>query len=281
MARLYHGQVSAGRSVELRYRVVDVFSARPLAGNALCVVLDPCPEPVMAAIARETNLSETTFPVVTGPSSYDVRIFTPAGELPFAGHPSLGTAWVLGPGRWEQTSPGATIVVETDGDGARMHQPVPVFERAVAQQARDALGLPTEDAPDGGAWRASAGGLSHLLVLTDAPLEGLRPDLGAVARAAGAARATTVGVVRRLGDDLLQARVFVPSQGIPEDPGTGSAAGPIAVLARRFWRTAEQVTIRQGDEVGRPCRIEVGISADGSPVVGGRVAPCAEGVFSL
>lgn len=71
----------------LRYRIVDVFTDVPLAGNALCVVLDPCPEPVMTAIAREVNLSETTFPVVTGEDSYEMRIFTPSAELPFAGHP--------------------------------------------------------------------------------------------------------------------------------------------------------------------------------------------------
>src|SRR5205814_166060 len=84
---------------------------RARAGNAVCVVLDPCPEPVMGALAREVNLSETTFPTVIGDDEYDVRIFTPTGELPFAGHPSLGTGWVLGPGRWTQTSAGATVVV--------------------------------------------------------------------------------------------------------------------------------------------------------------------------
>ena len=81
-----------GLGIELRYRIVDVFSDRPLAGNALCVVLDPCPEPVMLAIAREMNLSETTFPVVVDEREYEMRIFTPLAELPFAGHPSLGTA---------------------------------------------------------------------------------------------------------------------------------------------------------------------------------------------
>src|SRR5579885_2388928 len=103
----------------IRYRIVDVFSDRPLAGNALCVVLDPVPDDVMQAIARETNLSETTFPTVTGSDSYDVRIFTPSVELPFAGHPTLGTAWVLGAGRWQQTSPGAVVTVEADAGGAR------------------------------------------------------------------------------------------------------------------------------------------------------------------
>src|SRR2546429_9887961 len=102
--------------MDLRYRIVDVFSERPLAGNALCVVLDPCPEPVMQAIARETNLSESTFPVVVADAAYELRIFTPVQELPFAGHPSLGTAWALGPNRWAPTTAGATGVGEGGAD---------------------------------------------------------------------------------------------------------------------------------------------------------------------
>jgi trans-2,3-dihydro-3-hydroxyanthranilate isomerase len=69
-----------------------------LAGNPLCVVLDHCPVDLMQAVAREVNLSETTFPIQTGNDSYEMRIFSPTLELPFAGHPSIGTAWVLGAG---------------------------------------------------------------------------------------------------------------------------------------------------------------------------------------
>ena len=76
------------------YRVVDVFTERPLAGNALCVVLDPVPPPVMAALAREVNLSETSFPVVVADGEYEVRIFTPGAELAFAGHPTLGLSLI-------------------------------------------------------------------------------------------------------------------------------------------------------------------------------------------
>src|SRR5688572_5407238 len=109
----------------MRYCIVDVFSDRPLAGNALCVVLDPCPVDVQPLVAREVNLSETTFPTVTGEGAYDVRIFTPSGEIPFAGHPSIGTAWALGPGRWTQRTRQVTVTVEADAEGARMTQPDP------------------------------------------------------------------------------------------------------------------------------------------------------------
>src|SRR6266581_2872832 len=111
----------------LRYRLVDVFTERPLEGNPLCVVLDSCPPELMQRIAREANLSETTFPVQTGENTYEMRIFTPTVELQFAGHPSLGTAWLLGPGRWTQTTTGATVIVEADERGATMTQPRPEF----------------------------------------------------------------------------------------------------------------------------------------------------------
>jgi trans-2,3-dihydro-3-hydroxyanthranilate isomerase len=258
--------------LELEYRIVDVFSSRPLGGNALCVVTSACPEDVMQPIARETNLSETTFPVVTGDSSYDVRIFTPTAELPFAGHPSIGTAWALGPRRWTQTSAGATVVVEADADGAEMTQPDPTFEQIDDGSAVAALRLPNAE----GAWVASAAGNQHLIVLTQAPIGELQPDLTALA----ALWKFTVAAVHRVDDANLHVRVFVPGMGVAEDPGTGSAAGPIGVLARQQWRTNADVTIRQGDEIGRPCRIRVHAEA-GNVRVGGHVAQCGVGRFTL
>jgi trans-2,3-dihydro-3-hydroxyanthranilate isomerase len=262
--------------IELRFRTVDVFSARPLGGNALGVVLDSCPEPVMQAIAREFNLSETTFPVVIGKDEYDVRIFTPNAELPFAGHPSLGTAWALGPGRWTQHSPGATVTVEVTADGAVMSQPDPAVEDIDAAPLATALGLGGTD----GAWRVKAGGMTHLVVATTDPLERLVPDQAAVAAAARRQGGQGAAVMRRLDDASLHVRVFLPGVGVPEDPGTGSAAGPIGLLAREHMGTASDVTIRQGDEMGRPCRIEVHAEL-GNIRVGGRVAACAEGRLTL
>jgi trans-2,3-dihydro-3-hydroxyanthranilate isomerase len=262
--------------IRLRYRIVDVFSARPLAGNALCVVLDPCPDPVMGAIAREMNLSETTFPTVTGADSYDVRIFAPALELPFAGHPSLGTAWVLGPQSWTQTSPGATVAIDADADGATMAQPDPKFTDVDPAPLAAAVGLPGAEA----AVAADVGGLVHSIVATDAPIDRLTPLTLDVKGAAGAVGAASIAVVNRTDDASLHARVFVPGAGVPEDPGTGSAAGAIALLARRVWNTDVDVTIDQGVEMGRPCRIEAHAEL-GSVRVGGRVSSCAEGTLTL
>jgi trans-2,3-dihydro-3-hydroxyanthranilate isomerase len=263
---------SAPMTIDLRYRIVDVFTDRPLAGNGLCVVLDPVAEPVMQALAREVNLSETTFPVVVADAEYELRIFTPNEELPFAGHPSLGTAWVLGPNTWTQRSAGATVTVTADAAGSVMTQPDPEFVEIDGDDVVSALGLPGADV----VVKASAAGSTFVLAATEAPIDRIEPDLGRLVSAG----AGMVGVLRRLDDATLHVRVFAPGAGITEDPGTGSAAGPIGLLARQRWGTNVDITILQGAEIGRPCRIEVH-AEEGALRVGGNVAACAEGRFSL
>jgi trans-2,3-dihydro-3-hydroxyanthranilate isomerase len=205
-----------------------------------------------------------------------MRIFTPGRELPFAGHPTLGTAWVLGPRQWTQRSEGATVAVEATAEGAVMEAPEPTFEEVEAGPAVAALGLPEAE----GALVAEAGGMRHLLVPTEAPIGRLQPDLAAVAEVQRRHRTTSVAPLRRVDDRTLHVRVFCPGAGIPEDPGTGSAAGPFARLARLRWSVESELTIRQGDEVGRPCRITVR-AGDGPLKVGGAVTACAEGHFTL
>jgi trans-2,3-dihydro-3-hydroxyanthranilate isomerase len=260
----------------MHYKVVDVFSDRPLAGNALCVVLDGCAEDRMQAIAREVNLSETTFPTVLGPASYRNRIFTPAAELPFAGHPSIGTAWALGPNTWQQTTTGAVVMIEADERGAVMTQPDPAFEEAATEALAAGLGLPGLEA----AAVATAAGNRLLLAVAGHDLTAAVPDLTALAALTGEHDVVAVGVVRRVDDRNLHVRVFAPAAGIPEDPGTGAAAGPIGVLARRVLGTDVDVTIHQGDVIGRPCTIEVH-AEEGAIRVGGAVSVCAEGRFLL
>jgi len=157
-----------------------------------------------------------------------------------------------------------------------MDAPEPVFEEVDPTEAVAALGLPGAEA----AVVAQAGGIRHLLVPTEAALGAIRPDLGAVTAVLRRHRTTSVAPVRRLDDRTLHARVFCPGAGIPEDPGTGSAAGPFARLARMRWAVEPDLTIRQGDEIGRPSRIQVHAS-DGALAVGGAVTACAEGHFTL
>jgi trans-2,3-dihydro-3-hydroxyanthranilate isomerase len=256
---------------------VDVFTDRPLWGNPLCVVLDPCPSELMQAIAREANLSETTFPSQTGEDSYEMRIFSPTLELPFAGHPSLGTGWLLGPRRWTQVTSGATVIVEADKDGATMSQPQPQFERLEEQREAilAALGLRTAD----GISRSTVGGITHVLVATAEPLDGLSPDLTRVAEVSRECRAHTLVPMRADDRSTLYARVFGPASGFAEDPGSGSAAGPIGLFARQLWGTDERIVVGMGAEIGRPSRIEVDITNE--VLVGGRVTISAEGTFLI
>lgn len=261
----------------VRYRIVDVFTERPLNGNPLCVVLDECPLDLMPRIAREVNLSETTFPVQTADDAYEMRIFTPTAELPFAGHPSLGTAWSLGPRHWTQTTSGGTVIVDAHERGATMTQPQPEFA-SVEEDADDvlaALGLSSADA----LCRSTAGGTVHILVATTEPIDELAPNLEAVARASQACGGLSLVPFRAIDDATLEARAFAPAVGVPEDPGSGSAAGPIGLLARQVWGTEPSVMIHMGAPVRRPCDIEV--ETAGELTVGGRVVASAEGRFLL
>jgi trans-2,3-dihydro-3-hydroxyanthranilate isomerase len=260
----------------MRYRVVDVFTDRPLAGNGLCVVLDPCPEERMQAIAREANLSETTFVTHRAEGEYTVRIFTPTVELPFAGHPTLGTAWVLGPGRWIQTTSGGRVPVSVDAAGAEMTQPDPEVHELDEPGVRTALRLDRVV----GTWRAEAAGTGHLIAAVDEPIDVLRPHAESAGELLDRHATATLATVRRLGEGTLHVRVLFRGVGIAEDPGTGSVAGPIGVIARRLWGLAPDLIIRQGDEIGRPSRIRVH-AEPGDLRVGGRVVLAAEGRWAL
>lgn len=135
-----------------------------------------------------------------------------------------------------------------------------------------ALGLVGAEA----AFVAEAGGNTNMIVATDAPIDALQPDFGALGRVAPHAAA----VVRQINRGELHVRVFLPGSGISEDPGTGSAAGPIALVAGRVWGADPDVVIQQGIEMGRPCRIEVRAEAD-TVWVRGAVSLVAEGRFTL
>lgn len=246
----------------LRYTLCDVFTAQPLTGNALAVFtgVEGLSDRSLQAIAREMNLSETVFvyrPESTGQAK--LRIFTPQSELPFAGHPIVGAAAVIG-----RTITVDVLTLET-GKGL-----IPVRlgrEGAEVRSARMLQPTPTIEAPDAGAVLSALGveravlpvelydnGPRHILVALAGvdPLRALKPDFGRLAAAHGG----TVAVFARSGDGL-EARVFVPELGVPEDPATGSAAGPIALHAvRHGWvDDGAFVEIAQGEAVGRPSRL--------------------------
>ena len=284
----------------LQYEVVDVFTDRPYAGNPLSVVLgaDDLSTEQMQAIARELNHSETAFPVaVTDPAAdYRLRIFTPTVEMPFAGHPSVGAAWVLGRLGRVQAGPlvqecgaGLKNLVLTE-TGARLEGGVTtVGERIPAGPLLEAVGLAEGDWT-GVAARVCSTGIGFAYLLLD--------DAKAVRRAS--ADDAKVRSLRRYGveagvslsffaDGHAHTRVFAAGVGVSEDPATGSAAlGFGAYLVASGLADADGTTaytIAQGAEVGRPSRIEGEVTASGgraiSSSIGGGVAWVARGELAV
>ena len=246
-----------------RYAVVDVFTDTPLEGNPAAVITDArgIPDGRMQRIAREFNLSETVFALPAGKGGdARVRIFTPSAELPFAGHPVLGTAVVLGEAGGAQTirlETGAGVVpVELSRENGRvvsgrMAQPVPAWEpyeqagELLAAVGVESSGLPVE---------AYRNGPRHVYVklASEQAVTLLQPDMGALARLPGIGVGCFAGAGSR-----WKSRNFAPALGVPEDPATGSAAGPLAVHLARHGRIAfgQEVEISQGAEIGRPSRL--------------------------
>jgi trans-2,3-dihydro-3-hydroxyanthranilate isomerase len=246
---------------DFRYVVADVFTDRPLAGNQLAVFTDAreIPDDLLQPLAREVNFSETVFvypPAADGHAR--IRIFTPMTEMPFAGHPVLGTAFVLGgpmqlPEIRLETGRGTVpITLEREGPRivfGRMSQPIPRVE-PYSEEARllAALGIERSELPV----ELYDLGIRHVYVALPTPddVARLEPDYAALARLTG-----YVGVNCFAGEGRRwKTRMFAPGDGVPEDPATGSAAGPLACHLARHGRIAfgEEVEISQGAEIGRP-----------------------------
>ncbi len=272
-----------------RYVVADVFTDVPLAGNAVAVFTDAreIPEERLQPLARELNLSETVYVYPgSGLGQVRIRIFTPTLELPFAGHPVLGTAFVLaGPlqlGEIHLETGAGVVPVRLERDGPRiafgwMRQP-PVrhepFERAdelLELLGVEESGLPVE------LYRQGPG---HVLVELGSPVAvaALRPDIGALLEL------SPYGTMCFARDsETWKARVFVPAHGVPEDPGTGSAAGPLALHLARHGRIGfgDEIEIRQGAEIGRPSTIHAVARSEEEIEVGGSAVVVARGEFRL
>lgn len=278
-----------------RYVIADVFTDVPLAGNQLAVFtdardLDPL---TMQTLARETNLSETVF--VLPPSSDDadvrIRIFTPANELPFAGHPTLGAAFVLGGPLSKiviriETAAGI-VPVELTREGPRivfgeMEQPIPAWESEsnaeaiFAALAVEGSGLPVE--------RYDLGP-GHVYVELGSPdaVASLRPDVVALERATS----DGVNCFAHVDGPRWKTRMFAPGHGVAEDPATGSAAGPLAIHLARHGRIrfGEQIEISQGAELNRPSTLFARVEGEGDRIdrvlVGGSAVVVARGEFSF
>ena len=276
-----------------RYFVVDVFTDTPLEGNQLGVFPDAqaLSSEQMQRLAREMNFSETVFVLPAGgDADARVRIFTPRRELPFAGHPVLGCAFVVGEALDRDTVRLETglglIPVELERENdliafARMQQAIPAwhsYEREgelLAAIGVQRSGLPVE---------AYANGPLHVYVELESvqAVSGLKPNFTALAELGGIAANCFAGKERH-----WKTRMFAPGEGVFEDPATGSAAGPLAIHLARHGRIAfgEQIEIHQGVEVGRPSVLYARAEGSGDRIdrveVAGSAVIVAEGEFRL
>jgi len=277
-----------------RYVVADVFTDRPLEGNQLAVFTDAreLPEERLQPLARELNLSETVY-VYPGEQGghAKIRIFTPTTEVPFAGHPTLGTAFVLGgPLQLEEIrlETGAGVIpVRLEREGARitfgwMTQPVPTVEDyEAADELLAALGVEAPTLPI----EVYDNGLQHVFVAlgSEEEVAALEPDMAGLARLPD-----VLGVNCFAGSGTRwKTRMFAPGGGVPEDPATGSAAGPLAchVVRHGLVEPGTELQISQGAEIRRPSTLYARVA--GSPEriekveVGGSAVIVARGEFKL
>jgi trans-2,3-dihydro-3-hydroxyanthranilate isomerase len=274
----------------LRYVVVDVFTDRPLAGNQLAVFTDgrDVDDATMQALAKEMNFSETVFVLPPSDGGHArIRIFTPATELPFAGHPVLGSAFVLaaplqlGEIRLETGSGVVPVVLEREGPRITfgwMSQPVPEWESfAQAEEVERLLGIRSELPVE----LYHLGPMHAYFALPNADaVRALEPDFAALARVTP----VCINCFARAAVGW-KTRMFAPTSGVAEDPATGSAAGPLAIhLARHGWtRFGEEIEISQGIEVGRPSTLYARVFGEVDRIervdVGGSAVVVARGEF--
>jgi trans-2,3-dihydro-3-hydroxyanthranilate isomerase len=294
----------------LRFVQVDVFTERVLAGNPLAVVFEAggLDERVMQAIAREMNCSETTFllPPTRPECAARVRIFTPAREVPFAGHPTIGTAWVLategllpkGTTRFNLEEGIGPVEVTLEGDPRRpsllwMRHGEARFGPELPDRAgfARALGLEAADLLAGQPVRSGSTGNTFLYIpLRDREtVDRARLDVPALLAAQGEGPNLGVFVFAPDPDPRagkVYSRMFAPhTSGVPEDPATGSASGPLGayLVERGLVAPAETVDIvsEQGTRMGRPSFVRIRIGMRGGRIneilVGGTVVPVIDG----
>ena len=276
-----------------RYVVCDVFTDEPLAGNQLAVFTDAreIPEKLLQRLAREMNYSETVFVLpAEGDGHARLRIFTPQAEIPFAGHPTLGTAFVLAaPLQLDEIrlETGSGVVpVKLEREGPRivfgwMEQPIPTVEPYAAEaELLGALGVERSELPV----EVYDNGLQHVYVTfrSEEEVAALKPDLSRLASS------EVLGVNCYAGSGTKwKTRMFAPSGGVPEDPATGSAAGPLALHLARHGRIAfgDEIQISQGAEIARPSTLHARVDGSAEKVerveVGGSAVTVAHGEFRL
>ena len=277
-----------------RYVLADVFTDTPLQGNGLAVFTDAreIPEESLQPLAREMNLSETVFvyPAEQGGHAR-IRIYTPTSEIPFAGHPTLGTAFILAaplqlPEIALETGAGIVPVrLEREEDRiifGWMSQPVPTVKLyEAAKELLAAVGVERSELPV----EVYDNGLHHVYVALPSveAVTALEPDMQALGRLPD-----VLGANCFAGEGARwKTRMFAPAGGVPEDPATGSAAGPLAWHLARHGRIAfgDEIQISQGAEIKRPSTLHARVTGSADAIerveVGGSAVIVARGEFKL
>jgi PhzF family phenazine biosynthesis protein len=278
----------------LRFQQVDVFTSVPFKGNPVAVILDSdrLSTAQMQAIANWTNLSETTFvaPANDPVADYRLRIFTPQSELPFAGHPTIGSAHAMLRSGYVPRQPGVLVqecgkgLVELRVDGERLffRLPTPAFTRPDARhvaEAAVALGIAKTEIV--GAAIIDVGPVWLTVQLPDAQaVTDLKPDMAAIAELSRSAVTglTVFGFYKNGGLAAVEVRSFAPVDGVAEDPVCGSGNGCVAAFIQRDkLLVRHSYTATQGRCLQRDGRVQVRFSEDGAIWIGGDAVTCIEG----
>lgn len=274
-----------------RFAQVDVFTDQPLKGNALAVVIDGegLDEAQMAAFARWTNLSETTFllPPTDPAADYRLRIFTPGGELPFAGHPTLGSAhaWLASGG--DPRKPGELVqqcaigLVRLKREGARLAFAAPPLRRsgpvdaALRAQVARSLRLDEAELLDV-VWIDNGPGWMAARLKDAAAVLALRPYFVAMQ----GLKLGVVGAYPAGAAEAFEVRAFVPDLGVPEDPVTGSLNAGLALWLQGAGLAPERYIASQGAALGRAGKVHVAREGEHT-WIGGDVTPLIHGQVRL
>ncbi len=273
------------------FHQVDVFTATPLKGNPLAVVhaAEGLSDDTMAAFARWTNLSETTFllPPTDPAADYRVRIWTPGGELPFAGHPTLGSCWAWLAAGGRPKAEGHVVqqcgvgLVRVKRDGTRLAFAAPPTRRSgpiEPERLARIVSVLKIDAADvlQHQWVDNGPGWCAVMLRSAAQVLALKPDFAAM----GNLKLGVVGAHNPGHDAAFELRAFIPALSVPEDPVTGSLNASVAQWLIGAGLAPARYVAAQGTALGRAGRVHV--VQDGADVwIGGDVVPLVEGTVAL
>lgn len=273
----------------MRFKQVDVFTARPFLGNPVAVVIgaEALDTQAMQRIACWTNLSETTFLLESSMADYRLRIFTPRQELPFAGHPTIGSAhaaleagFVLRKASLKQECGAGIIELALEDDGRIFLKGPPAKAQRLDQQIPS---IPL--APASAVVKVDVGPVWVVGEVSDAAaLAALKPDMTALAEWSESLRVTGVTVFSKSNDSssAIHVRSFAPAHGVAEDPVCGSGNLSVGVFlkeTRQVGRFGTSYVARQGMQLGRDGRVSVRVNE--AIEIGGHAITCVEGTLKL